>query len=151
MTSVTLPTFNLRIWRPCRWDREYLDTATRGPAIAEHFQECLYSWSPPNSPFDCISDPDATERLRNALLDTFAPSNPSSERGLDAVATVITLIDEILEHESASSWAELAHTTRTTAGEQLQLRQHPLLALRHHLQWLFDTFKHAPSTSITIL
>ncbi len=51
----------LRVWRPCRWEREYLDVNKQRPAEVTSFQECIYSWEPFSNLSDSIIHIEPTE------------------------------------------------------------------------------------------
>ena len=148
--SVPSTVFRLQVWKPCRWDRQYLSSDTGAPATDEAFQECIYVWEPLGDPFACITAPEETRQLRDALIEAFAPGRPVGERAVEGLQKPLDIIDRILNTPGIVSWADSPYALRTSGEEVLHLRQHMLLALRQHLQWVLDIFKHAPRVSVTV-
>ena len=140
----------LRVWRPCRWEREYLDVNKQRPAEVTSFQECIYSWEP----FSTLSDSiiyttERTETLRKVLED-FAPTHSPEQREIGKLKMVITALDNIIKDKDSSNWITSQKELKQSPEEEsLNLREHPLLALRQHLQWVYDTFKSIPHVNIT--
>jgi hypothetical protein len=142
------PTLRVNVWRPCRWDRDYMDQ--QGPIDTRVIQECLYAWEPYEDVFGSISSPDRTTQLREALLERFAPLNSPEARDFTHLAAAIELIDQILAGEDESMWADSEARQAVSMNESINLRQHRLLAFRHHLQWIFDTFQHVLGVNLTV-
>ncbi len=63
---------------------------------------------------------------------------------------VIKALDNIIKDKNGSDWVYSQKEWRQLPdGESLNLREHPLLALRQHLQWVYDTFKSIPHVNVT--
>lgn len=86
---------HFRVWRPCRWEREYLDVDKHRPADITSFQECIYSWEPFSNIFDSITNSEPAEALKRSLLEDFAPTYSPDKRGIDNLSKVINNIDNI--------------------------------------------------------
>lgn len=140
----------LRVWRYCRWKKEFLDTNKNGLADVTGFQECLYSWEPIGDPFGSVTSGEQTQRLREELIEKFALGIKLEERGIEQFKKVIQLIDEILSNEDESSWSDLAELEHLSHDDSVNLRQHQLLALRHHIQWVCDTFANVPDINVSL-
>jgi hypothetical protein len=139
---------HFRVWRPCRWEREYLDVNKHRPADITSFQECIYSWEPFSNIFDSITNSESAETLKISLLEDFAPAHPPGERVVEKLSKVINNIDDILQN--GSDWTESQKEFRPLSdGKSLNLREHQLLALRQHIQWVYDTFKSIPYVNVT--
>jgi hypothetical protein len=123
---------------------------TSSPVRPDSLQKCLYTWEPASDPFVGIYDSQRGRPIEDSLLDAFSTSKPMEQRGLDALQKPLALIDALLQTPGASSWSDSEHIIRTPLDEPLHLRQHTMLALRHHLQWILDTFEHGPQISITV-
>lgn len=151
MANDISPSIKLTVWRPVRWNREYLDVKLGQPADLFSFQQSVYSLEIQESPFDGIEDAEKTEIIRAALLDKFAPEVPHTDRTIEALSEVLSLISS-LSQSGESSWSDSEQEQRLPGREKsnIGLRQHRLLALRSQLQWLYDTFRHVPDASITI-
>ena len=127
-----------------------MSLATSSPIEPDAWQECLYTWEPAGDPFAGILDSQRTQPILDALLEAFSPTKTVEQRRIDALRNPIELIDQLLLAPGASSWADSEHTIRTLLDEVLHIRQHSMLALRHHLRWILDTFQHGPQISITV-
>ncbi|MTJ48256.1 hypothetical protein [Dolichospermum sp. UHCC 0259] len=149
MISNSSSPLRLRIWRPCRWNKEYLDTKDNSLADMGAYQECLYSWEPFGDPFGSVTSSEQTQRLREELMEKFALAKPVQERGIEQFKQVIIVIDEILSNKYESSWSDSEESRQLFNGESINLRQHQLLALRQHIQWVCDTFVNVPDVNVS--
>ncbi|MBD2279940.1 hypothetical protein [Aphanizomenon flos-aquae] len=150
MISNSSSPLRLRIWRPCRWNKEYLDTKDNSLADMGAYQECLYSWEPFGDPFGSVTSSEQTQRLREELMEKFALAKPVQERGIKQFKQVISVIDEILSNKDESSWSDSEESRQLSNGESINLRQHQLLALRQHIQWVCDTFANVPDVNVSL-
>jgi hypothetical protein len=149
MISNSSSPLRLRIWRHCRWNKEYLDTKDNSLADMGAYQECLYSWEPFGDPFGSVTSSEQTQRLREELMEKFALAKPLQERGIEQFKQVINVIDEILSNKYESSWSDSEDSRQLFNGESINLRQHQLLALRQHIQWVCDTFINVPDVNVS--
>ena len=149
MISNSSSPLRLSIWRPCRWNKEYLDTKDNSLADMGAYQECLYSWEPFGDPFGSVTSSEQTQRLREELMEKFALAKPVQERGIKQFKQVISVIDEILSNKDESSWSDSEESRQLFNGESINLRQHQLLALRQHIQWVCDTFVNVPDVNVS--
>jgi hypothetical protein len=149
MSNENISPLRLCVWLPCRWEREYFDITKRHPAEVTSFQECIYSWEPNGDPFSSVTSSEQLQRLRE-VLENFAPENTPSERGIENLKNALKVMDEILSNTDNSSWGYSEEYGQNANGEQVNLRQHHLLALRQHIQWVSDTFSSVPETNVTI-
>ena len=140
----------IRVWRPCRWNKEYLDTNDNSLADMGAYQECLYSWEPFGDPFGSVTSSEQTQRLREELIEKFALAKPLQERGIEQFKQVINVIDEILSNKDESSWSDSEESRQLSKGESINLRQHQLLALRQHIQWVYDTFVNVIDVNVSL-
>ncbi len=140
----------LRVWRPSRWKREYLDTNKNGLADVTSFQECVYSWEPFGDPFGSVTSSEQTQRLQEVLMENFALERPCHERGIENLREAIQVMDEILSGKYDSLWGDSEEFGRLSNGENVNLRQHQLLALRQHIQWVCDTFASVPGVNVSL-
>jgi hypothetical protein len=147
MTNDNPSPLRLRVWRLCRWEREYFDTIKRHPAEVASFQECIYSWEPFGDPFGSVTSCEQIQRLRD-VLENFAPT--PSERDIENLKNAIKVMDEILSNTDESYWGDSEAYGQNAYGEPVNLRQHHLLALRQHIQWVYDTFSCVPETNVTL-
>ena len=83
----------LRVWRPCRWEREYLDVNKQRPAEVTSFQECIYSWEPFSNLLDSITHIEQTETLREKL-ETFTPTYSPEKREIENLKGVLGRINQ---------------------------------------------------------
>lgn len=149
MISNISSSLRLNIWRSCRWRKQYLDTRNNGIADVTSYQECLYSWEPFGDPFSSLTNSEQTQRLREELIEKFSLENPFSERGIENLQQAIQVINEILSKDGESSWGDSEETRSLSNGDNINLRQHQLLALSQHLQWVCDTFVNVPSVNVS--
>jgi len=143
----------LKVWRPSRRDKEYMATDNEGPVELASLDECLYTWESSEDLFGSVIDQDQTERIREVLMTTFRPDKPIEERGVNRLDAVVRVMDEILVdngYDRRGSWLTSGHVGRSPAGEEVNLRQQGLLALRQHIQWVHDTFVHVPDAHVTL-
>ncbi|MDM3846345.1 hypothetical protein [Anabaena sp. AL93] len=150
MISNSSSPLRLRIWRPCRWNKEYLDTKDNSLADMGAYQECLYSWEPFGDPFGSVTSSEQTQRLREELMEKFALAKPVQERGIKQFKQVISVIDEILSNKDESSWSDSEESRQLLNSESINLRQHQLLALRQHIQWVYDTFVNVIDVNVSL-
>ena len=147
------PNLRLSVWRPVRWSRQYLDVKKGKPAniSSSSFHEQIYSWEMQESPLDGIEDAEKAESMRTALFDGFGPERSPSQRGIEALENVLSLLDEMLAGGS-SSWTDSAQEQEFSDKQQspVCIRQQRLLALRCRLQWICDTFRDVPGAAITL-
>jgi hypothetical protein len=145
----TIVHLQLRVWRPCRWEREYLDVNKQRPAEVASFQECIYSWEPFSNLLDSITHTEQTETL-GEVLENFAPTHSPEKRKVEKLKMVIEALDNIIKDKDGSNWIDSQRELKQSPeGESLNLREHPLLALRQHIQWVYDTFKSIPHVNVT--
>lgn len=140
----------LRVWRPYRLEKEYLDTNKNALVDVTSFQECLYSWEPFGDPFGSVTSSEQTQRLREELMEKFAPERPVDERGIENLKNAIKVMDYILSSKDNSSWGDSEDVGYLSNGENVNLRQHQLLALRQHIQWVCDTFVNVPGVNVSL-
>ena len=145
------PNLRLSVWRPVRWNRQYMDVKKGKPANISSFHEQIYSWEMQESPLDAIEDAEKAESMRTALFDGFGPERSPSQRGIEALENVLSLLDEMLAGGS-SSWTDSAQEQEFPDRQQspVCIRQQRLLALRCRLQWICDTFRDVPGAAITL-
>lgn len=148
VTNRPSPLFKLTVWRPCRWEREYLDLRG-GLADRTSYQESIYSWETSEDPYGAIADVGQSRHVQESLRQ-FEPGQPPSERSIEKLREAITAIDGALTATDDSAWSDSQGRERLLDGDTLLLRQHKLLALYHHLQWVCDTFASVPDANITI-
>ncbi len=139
----------MSIWRSCRWEKEYFDTSTNNLADVNSFQECFYSWEPFGDPFGSIINIEKTQRLREVLMEKFSLEQPPDQRRIENLQDVLQVMDEILAIEDDSSWSDSEDIRPLSKSENVNLRQHQLLALRQHIQWVYDTFIHVPDINVS--
>ena len=140
MSISTTKAMCLRIWRSCRWQKIYFDTSKNGLADVASFHECIYSWEPCGDPFGSITNIEQTERLREALIEKLSPQNPPKDRKIENLKDAIEIMNEILSTKDGSSWGDSEEVRQLSSGEKIYIRQHQLLALCQHIQWVYDTF-----------
>ncbi|GAX35953.1 hypothetical protein [Nodularia sp. NIES-3585] len=150
MCSNNSSPLRLQVWRSCRWKKEFLDTNKNDLADVTAFQECLYSWEPVEHPFGSITSGEQTQRLTKELIENFSLGIKPEERGIEQFKKVIQVIDDILSHENESAWSDLEEFGHLSNYDSVNLRQHRLLALRQHIQWVCDTFANVPDISISL-
>lgn len=150
MLSNNSSPLKLRVWRSCRWEKEFLDTNKNGLADVTAFQECLYSWEPVGDPFGSITSSEQTQRLREELIENFSLEIQPQEREIENFKQVIQVIDNILSNEHDSSWSDLEEMGRLSNVDSVNFRQHQLLALRQHIQWVCDTFVNVPDINVSL-
>jgi hypothetical protein len=96
-----------------------------------------------------VTSSEQTQRLREELMEKFALAKPLQERGIEQFKQVINVIDEILSNKYESSWSDSEESRQLFNGESINLRQHQLLALRQHIQWVCDTFINVPDVNVS--
>jgi hypothetical protein len=60
------------------------------------------------------------------------------------------VIDEILSNKDESSWSDSEESRQLLNSESINLRQHQLLALRQHIQWVYDTFVNVIDVNVSL-
>ena len=97
---------------------------------------------------DSINDSNQAEKLKEVLLENFAPIHSPEKREVKKLKMVIETLDDIIKN--GSNWVDSQRELRQfSEGKSLNLREHPLLAFRQHIQWVYDTFKNIPHVNIT--
>ncbi|MBD2516025.1 hypothetical protein H6G93_13575 [Nostoc sp. FACHB-973] len=139
----------LTIWQPCRWEKKYLDTNTNTLVDPTFYQQQIYSWEPSEHPFDSVTSSEQTQRLREELIEKFTLGIKPEKRGIEQFKQVIQVIDEILSNDE-SSWSDSEETRPLSNSDTVNLRQHQLLALRQHIQWVCDTFANVPDVNVSL-
>ncbi|MUG97090.1 hypothetical protein F7734_34040 [Scytonema sp. UIC 10036] len=150
MSSNSSSQLQLRVWQSCRWRREYLDTNKNGLADITSFQECIYLWEPFSDPFGSVIGTELTQQLREVLIENFALARPPHERGIENLKKAIEVMDTILSSKNDSSWGDSEEFGYLSNGGNVNLRQHHLLALRQHIQWIYDTFVGVPGVNVSL-
>lgn len=150
MTSNNSSPLKLIVWRPCRWKKQYLDTNRNALVDPTSYQEQIYSWEPFGDPFGSLTSSEQTQRLREELIEKFAPSIKPEKRGIEQFQHVIQVIDEILFNKDESSWSDSEELRPLSKNDSVNLRQHQLLALRQHIQWVCDTFVYVPDVNVSL-
>ena len=148
MVTEKTKSLRLKIWRPCRWERDVLDLSKSGPADGDHFLECIYSWEPSEDPWGGIPDVQDTQALQENLCDRFAPENNPKQRSISDLVESLKKIDQILCDNNKAVWSDSEETLPDERG--VNLRIHRLLAFRNHLKWICDTFADIPGISVTL-
>jgi len=145
------PNLRLSVWRPVRWSGRYLDVVKGKPADMSLFHEQIYSWEMQESPFDGIENAEKAESMRTALFDGFGLEKSPSQRGIEVLENVLSLLDGMLAG-GASSWTDSTQEQELPDKQQspVCIRQQRLLALRCRLKWICDTFRDVPKASITL-
>lgn len=149
MNSNSSSPLKLVVWQPCRWKKKYLDTNTNALVEPTFYQEQIYSWQPFGDPFGSITSSEQTQRLREELIEKFTLARKPEKRGIEQFKQVIHVIDEILSNDE-SSWSDSEEFGRLSNGDSINLRQHQLLALRQHIQWVCDTFVNVPNVNVSL-
>ncbi|MBU7582780.1 MAG: hypothetical protein KAF91_07690 [Nostoc sp. TH1S01] len=149
MNSNISSSLKLIVWQPCRWKNKYLDTNTHGLVDPTFYQEQIYSWEPFGDPFGSVTSSEQTQRLREELIEKFTLEINPEKRGIEQFKKVIQVIDEILSNDE-SSWSDLEELGGLSNSDSVNLRQHQLLALRQHIQWVCDTFVNVPDVNVSI-
>lgn len=149
MSSNSSSPLKLVVWQPCRWKKKYLDTNTSALVEPTFYQEEIYSWEPFGDPFGSVISSEQTQRLREELIENFTLATKPEERGIKQFKQVIQVIDEILSNDE-SSWSDLEQLGRLSNSDSVNLRQHQLLSLRQHIQWVCDTFVNVPDVNVSL-
>lgn len=125
-----------------------MDVDKKAPASIDSFQECIYSWELLEDPF-AAATPEQTEEIRK-IFSNFAPDKSPHERELQVLKGCIQTFDEVLKTSDNFSWSESQSFIRLQDGDVINFRQHRLLALRQHLQWIYDSFGDVPGANLTL-
>ncbi|MBN3889414.1 MULTISPECIES: hypothetical protein [unclassified Nostoc] len=149
MSSNSSSPLKVVLWQPCRWGKKYLDTNTNALVEPTFYQEEIYSWEPFGDPFGSVTSSEQTQRLREELIEKFTLVIKPEKRGIEQFKQVIQVIDEILSNDQ-SSWSDLEELGRLSNSDSVNLRQHQLLALRQHIQWVCDTFVNVPNVNVSL-
>ncbi|MEH2127206.1 hypothetical protein [Nostoc sp.] len=143
----------LIVWQPCRWEKKYLDISTNALVEPTFYQQPIYSWEPFGDPFGSVTSSEQTQRLREELIEKFTLGIKPEKRGIEQLQQVIQVIDEILSNDE-SSWSDSEElgllSRRLSNSDTVNLRQHQLLALRQHIQWVCDTFVSVPDVNVSL-
>jgi hypothetical protein len=148
--SETQISFRLQVWQNSRLKGVYIDSNSGKPVDMSVVYSPVYSWESPYDILASVADRERIDQLREALFDTFSIERTHQERNIKQVTNTLKLLDEVLSIPEQSSWMDAEETTLLANEERVNLRYHPLLAFREHLQWIYDTFSNMPDTSITI-
>lgn len=149
MNSNSPSPLKLIVWRPCRLEKKYLDTNKNVLVEPIDYQEEIYSWEPAGDPFGSVTSSEQTQRLREELIEKFTKEIKPENRGIQQFKQVLELIDEILSNDE-SSWSDLEELGRLSNSDSVNLRQHQLLALRQHIQWVCDAFVNVPGINVSL-
>jgi hypothetical protein len=142
------PSLKLNVWRPCRWEREYLNLENRGIALPDSFQECLYVWEACENPRDALTKPRDSDRFQE-VMELFLPEKTPLERSIAKLSCVCELLDDLLSLDE-DIWMESAMNITVFHENTITLRQNRLLAFRHQIQWVYDTFLTVPQANVTL-
>lgn len=129
--------------------KKYLDINTNALVEPTFYQEEIYSWEPFGDPFGSVTSSEQTQRLREELIEKFTLVIKPERRGIEQFKQVIQVIDEIVSNNE-SSWSDLEELGRLSNSDSVNLRQHQLLALRQHIQWVCDTFVNVPDVNVSL-
>jgi hypothetical protein len=157
--AVESPSLRLTVWRACSWKQDYLNLLEGGCVEKTNFAEEIYSWRIYEDLYGSI-DSEKAENIRLSF-EEFDPASLNfvneekyetffSAFSIKKLQQPLKVIDSVLSASSESGWVMSKTSERISSSARIQLCQHPLLALRHHLQWIYDTFNGTPNTSITI-
>ncbi|MEH1814814.1 MAG: hypothetical protein V7K26_24920 [Nostoc sp.] len=149
MSSNSSSPLKIVLWQPCCWGKKYLDTNTNALVEPTFYQQEIYSWEPFGDPFGSVTSSEQTQRLREELIESFTLVIKPEKRGIEQFKKVIQVIDEILSN-GESSWSDLEELGRLSNSDSVNLRQHQLLALRQHIQWVCDTFINVPDVNVSV-
>ena len=151
----TTPAVRLTVWRPVRWghQRALLDVKAGRPADWSTFHESVYSWVMQDSVLDAIEDTDQGRKIEAELFETFLPERSPMERGIETLAEKLGILDDILA-AGRVDWMDSGASASATgeADEEAFVtpRLNRLLAFRHMLQWVCDTFRDVPGANVTL-
>jgi hypothetical protein len=140
----------IKVWKQSRSGKELLDRVSGRPVDASKHLEMIYSWSTAEDVFGSISDPDASVRLRDALIENLSPDGPADKRSIEHLQSVVALMDEILADPEKSSWRTTVADRTLEDGTEVALRHHGLRSLRQHVVWICDTFRAMPAVSVSV-
>lgn len=140
----------LCVWRPSRFQHSHMNVENGFYMDGSLFHEQIYKWETKEDILGAVTNSDLTENLRIVLIDHFNPANSFELRRIKYLENSLRVMDELLSDKSFSDWGDVIDTRRIVTNEPLHLRQHKLLALRQHIQWIYDTFSLVPDANITI-
>ncbi|WP_144080279.1 hypothetical protein [Gloeobacter kilaueensis] len=138
----------ISIWHPSSLQQNFIDTGSNTLVDTSSFYECIYSLELPQSTLNSITCNKRSDALRDALNIQLS-DDLTSNKTVQDFDRLIKLVDDILG-ENVSSWISTEQEEKLKNGDAITLRQHQLLSLRHHLQWIYDTFCHLPGIAISI-
>jgi hypothetical protein len=112
--------------------------------------EQIYSWAPDEIDiWGSLKDAAQTHKARGALVETFDPSRPVKERGMEQLAKALGVLREILDNAASTDWSECDEYVRS-GEDQVNLRANTILLLYRHLEWVWRIFAHVPGASVTV-
>lgn len=144
------------MWRPSRLAKglaQYSDgrdgaTFSKVPA-PEHFYEAAYSWSTREDIWGGVVDGKTTTQLRELLMTRFSPTNPPDKRGMNALAHALNEMRPLLSQSELITWQDLSEQADDLDSDPIT-RANLIVALFHHLSWVYAIYQDIPGASITI-
>lgn len=148
------PAIRLLVWRPVRWSSRHqlLDTKAGHPADASNFHESIYCWEMQDNPLDAVENPELSEKIDQEIINAFRPELSPTDRCINALPEKLALLDQIITDNPVpwmGSTSPFASKDAHDDNADVEPRLNRLLAFRHILQWVYDTFRTVPDASVT--
>ena len=115
--------------------------------IRDNLQEEIYAWQTSEDPFDCISDTEMRNKLRQLLVDRLDPSLPPSGRRIAVLRDFVANAETAIANGHVE-WA--LGKGLNSDGEEGVTPVNSLLALTLHIKWLIACFERRPGISVSV-
>lgn len=148
---------HLAIWRPARLARPIvafsegnLSAAGSGPLNLDLLYEQIYSWSTQEEIWGGILNPELTNMLRTALIETFDPYSEPLGRSMNRFADAVEKLGRVVHNQRNSiQWSD-CESLGDKSDPDTGLRADLALALYRHFSWVLRTFENVPGAMVTI-
>jgi hypothetical protein len=127
-----------------------MNTSTGAVVAPDELHELLYAWETSEDVLGSIATSSDAAEVRQALFDPAAAAPTPAGRTIRDLRVAIGVIERILDTPEATAWGDSMEARSLPNGQSLSLRQHRLLALRSHLDWICSTFENMPNVFVTV-
>ncbi len=144
--------FRLEVWRPARSPNRLMyvqdDDGREASFEHERLHEQIYSWGAEGDVWLGLETEQTGQEIKERLFSDFKSDLPPSDRGFDKISKILALLKKHLAQEENRKWGIWEQSVQD--NEVVTYQTQPLLALYHHLRWLYYLFQDLPAASVTI-
>jgi hypothetical protein len=147
--------FRLDVWVPARSEKHLSYTGLENDITSiivlqeEHLHEQVYSWKIKGDLWASLTSGKTAMEIKETLTTGFSCNYPPKERSFRKVRDFLRILDGYLSIEENRYWQNWEQPIFLDEPDNL-FRIHPLLALYHHMKWIYDVFHDVPGASVTI-